>query len=199
MRKQLTRHRAHGQQGAALIEALVALLVLALGLLGMARLHLGNLTETRQANERSVAIQLAGDLQERLRLNPEAATLGKNPYFMGFDDGPVMPVTDCRLSACGSEDLARFDAWQWRTQVASTLPQGSASVFASPANSGQWGVLLSWTEVQARNQAQADSDAARADYRDAQGVWLSAGTQGTGVEGQNCPPARSCHLVYIRP
>lgn len=53
------------QQGIAMIEALVALLVLAFGVLGLARLQINALTESRHSNARAIAVQLAADLSER--------------------------------------------------------------------------------------------------------------------------------------
>src|SRR5690606_38373069 len=73
-------------KGGALIEALVSLLVLALGLLAMARLQAGNLAESRHTNARATAIQLAADLKERMMANATAMTVDAslNPYVVGF-------------------------------------------------------------------------------------------------------------------
>ena len=63
MNTRLSRHPGNSEQrGIAMIEALIALLVLSLGVLGLARLQMSALTESRNTNARAVAVQLANDL-----------------------------------------------------------------------------------------------------------------------------------------
>lgn len=67
-----------------MIEALVALLVLALGVLGLARLQVGALTESRNTNARAVSVQLAADLAERMQSN--AVIRRANPTTSGLNN-----------------------------------------------------------------------------------------------------------------
>ncbi len=54
-------------RGFTLIEALVALVVLSIGLLGIAALYLDSLRAGRTAIYRTQAVNLAADLADRLR------------------------------------------------------------------------------------------------------------------------------------
>lgn len=61
-----------GQQGTTLIEVLVALLVLAIGLLGAAALQLNALKYTDSSRASSQASFIAYDMMDRIRANPDA-------------------------------------------------------------------------------------------------------------------------------
>ncbi|MGA9223012.1 MAG: type IV pilus modification protein PilV, partial [Pseudomonas graminis] len=60
------------QQGTTLIEVLVALLVLAIGLLGAAALQLNALKYTDSSRLSSQASFIAYDMMDRIRANPDA-------------------------------------------------------------------------------------------------------------------------------
>ncbi|MBF7054290.1 type IV pilus modification protein PilV [Halomonas sp. KAO] len=61
-----TRQRGSKQHGFTLIEALVALLVLSIGMLGVAAMQLKSLQGAHAAYQRSIASLAAQDAQERL-------------------------------------------------------------------------------------------------------------------------------------
>jgi Tfp pilus assembly protein PilV len=68
--------QAQGPQlGIALLEALVALLILVFGLLGLLWMHQQALGQQRQQLMRSVSIGIADDLVERMHLNPPQPAL----------------------------------------------------------------------------------------------------------------------------
>ena len=60
------------QSGFTMVEALVALVVLAIGLLGIAALYLDTLRAGRTAIYRTQAVALAADLADRIRSNRTA-------------------------------------------------------------------------------------------------------------------------------
>lgn len=62
----------YSQQGMTLIEVLVALLVLAIGLLGAAALQLNALKYTDSSTMSSQASFVAYDMMDRIRANPDA-------------------------------------------------------------------------------------------------------------------------------
>lgn len=174
------------QSGIAMVEALVALLVLALGVLGMAGLQTRTVAETRTTNARSVAIQLTEDIAERIRLNVGARALAVNPYVVAFGANPA-PPQDCNLVNCNPANLAAFDINQWKNTVAASIEGGDAQIYWSPNDPTQFGVLMGW---RANVSNRADED--RANY--------TAPVQiNTNVAGAICPPELTCHLVMLRP
>ncbi|WP_168708474.1 type IV pilus modification protein PilV [Hydrogenophaga sp. PAMC20947] len=174
------------QRGISLIESLVALLVLALGILGLAGIQTRTLTDTRLTNARAAAIRMSSDIQERMKLNVEAQSLAPNPYLVDFGAAAAAPV-DCNTAACTAAQLAAFDIAQWKATLSTALPGGDARVFASPDDTRQFGVLVSWTN----NQSTA-ADADLADY-------VAPFATNTNVAGVACPANSLCHLTVIRP
>lgn len=195
----MMNNKPSSQRGVSLIEALVALMVLALGVMGMAGIQTRTLVESRTTNSRALTLQMADDLLDRMqgnsaiRLNPPAV----NPYVVGWGALAAPPV-DCFTAVCNGAQLAAFDLTQWKAALARVLPAGDAQVFQSNTDSAQFGVLIGWTETQAKNQGQATGAEATL-FSDAIAIRNAANAVGTGVAGVACPAGRICHLVYIRP
>lgn len=189
----------HHQRGSSLLEALVALLVLALGVLGLARLQVATLTEARNANARAVAVQAASDLMDRMQVN--TTTRWTSPAFKAYEtewqQNPT-PKMDCVATTCSGSEMAAYDLWQWKLSLAQTLPNGDATVFRSDSDPSQLGVLLAWSTIQAKNAVAADAANALL-YAAADALVDAQGKAGTGVAKVSCPAQRICHIVYIRP
>lgn len=178
------------QRGISLVEALVALLVLALGILGLAGLQTRTLVESRTTNYRAVAVSMVEDLSERMQFNAEARLTVPNPYVVGWNVQPAMPANpNCFAAACTTAQLAQLDLAQWKATLAALLPGGDASVFVSPDDANQLGVLIGWSENESEKADEANGGA---NFRAPLAV-------NTNVAGQVCPPGLICHLVYIRP
>ena len=64
------------QRGVSLLEVLIAVLVLSLGLLGVAGLQTANIRNTQSAHQRTMAVLLASSMAERIRANATAAVNG---------------------------------------------------------------------------------------------------------------------------
>jgi len=135
MNNRLTR-----QSGVSLIEILVALLVLAIGLLGLAALQTTSLQLSGEAQARSQAILLANDYMDRIRTNRANAS----QYSVGSGDiGTCNP--DINLGAQG--DVAQTDQADWTNDVACLLPQGDARVqISSVGDRYDVAVTVSWEE-----------------------------------------------------
>jgi type IV pilus assembly protein PilV len=147
------------QCGITLIEALVALLILALGVLGLAAVQVRMLVETRTTNSRATAIRLIADLGERIRMNVVGAqpqTGGNSPYSDSicppgtagsFPPPPAAPICDPAATVNGNacttpQQQAQFDVWAWRREVADSLMNGLASICqVSPR---QLQVVVAW-------------------------------------------------------
>jgi type IV pilus assembly protein PilV len=184
-------HSARRELGVSLIEALVALLVLALGVMGMAGIQTRTLVESRTTNSRAVAIQMADDLSERMQANVaiRLSNPATNPYVVGW--GTPATATDCFSNNCTGAQLAGFDLVQWKNSLSQLLPNGDARVFRSNTDPTQFGVLIGWSESQAKNEGAA-TGAEATQYTNAIAIT-------TGVGGITCTAGLICHLVYIRP
>lgn len=159
--------RSHGF---ALIEALIALLILAFGMLGLLWMHQQALVSQRQQIMRSVAAGIADDLAERMRLN---ATQSVN-YAKNWGSNNVSSVVDCAANACLRSELASWDLVQLQQTLQDQLPEGDAAVFAL-TTPDWWGIVIAW--------------------RDARESYRTDTTAGTPT----CPVQMSCWRLFFRP
>ena len=110
----------------SLIEVMVALLVVSVGLMAIARMQLKLKHASFQSSQRSVAVMLADDMLERIRANPTAAA--------AYNLGAATPITPgstpnsicASAGACTAAELqAQADLRAW-----ATLMTGSVAVVA---------------------------------------------------------------------
>lgn len=97
--------------GFSLVEVLVAVVILSIGMLGLAKLQFWGVRHTGSAYFRTQATQTANEMVERMRANPIGVAAGRYS-INGGDCAPVAcDVTwpNCRDSACTPEQLAEFD------------------------------------------------------------------------------------------
>lgn len=178
------------QRGLALIESLVALVVLALGVLGLLGFQLQTLRDTKDSVGRSRAIVSISDIADRMRINPNATA----NYTAGFAAVGV-PAVNCTTTACSAAQLATFDIWRWKANVASALPGGQAAIAPSATDNRQFAIMVGWLEnsadATAKTTTGTDDSAAR-----------TGATKATTVGGTStltCPAGLTCHLVYVQP
>src|SRR5688572_6751695 len=102
------------QKGVGLLEVLITLVVLTIGLLGLAGLQTVSLQLNQSALVRSQASSLAYDITERIRANWSSAAA----YNIAIDD-----TVDSSPSTLAAADLK-----EWREALAATLPEGTGSI-----------------------------------------------------------------------
>jgi len=114
----MSAYRPAAQRGATLIEVLIAIIVLAIGLLGLALLQITSVQSNHSAYYRSQVTILASDLADRMRANRTAA-LG-SAYVFDF------PTSSSSHSVSGTQ--AQKDKAEWLNALALTLPEGTGKV-----------------------------------------------------------------------
>jgi len=125
-----------------MVEALVALVVLAIGLLGIAALYLDSLRAGRTALNRTSAVQIAADLADRIRANRGAGA----GYAIAIDAAnPDAPPCDA-VAACAPADVALADLTDWRTELAASLANGTGSVDVVAGDPTAYVITVQWTE-----------------------------------------------------
>ncbi|NND67941.1 MAG: type IV pilus modification protein PilV [Halioglobus sp.] len=117
------------QSGISLVEVTVAILVLSIGVLGLAGMQVTAKRTSHEAVQRSVATGLASEILERMRANPGGldnyATAGVGQAVRAL---PAAPALDC-TAACTAEELVLWDLWEWERAMngATTLRDGEAA------------------------------------------------------------------------
>lgn len=118
------------QTGAGLIEVLIAVLVLAVGLLGFAGLQTQALRMNYDALQRSRASMMAEDLFDRMRANRQGALTGSGYEFTNMTADDVLPAVlpDCNVSDCNPDQMAAWDVNDWLTRLTDASPGAEASM-----------------------------------------------------------------------
>jgi type IV pilus assembly protein PilV len=132
MKSPMHKHGSRKASGFTFIEALVALIVLSIGLLGVAALQLTSLRSNHSASLRSQATLLASDMVDRMRANRTVALAGA--YDVDFDD-----VADDESAQQSQIDLVR-----WQVNLANTLPAGRGSI---ARNGTTFTVTVQWDDT----------------------------------------------------
>ncbi len=167
-------HQPLRQRGWTLLDALVALTVLSLGIMALARLQLQLQVHGRSAMHRAHALHLIADLHNRMLLNQDAAQA--RAYVLRWDE--TVAASDCERRSCSGPQLAQADLQRWVQQVRNTLPNGNARIFHLPDNPRQIGIQVAWAHQEAV-------------------AWPSASSPAGTSSGNACPTNTLCQLSYV--
>lgn len=138
MRQRLTP--SSHQRGATLIEVLVAMLILSVGLLGLAGMQMTALQSNQSAYYRSQATVLAYDVIDRMRANRADALNGV------YDIALKNETCDSALEASGT--LAQRDVAEWLNSLSCQL---SADARGSVVRDGRlFTVSIEWNDNRGR-------------------------------------------------
>ena len=168
------------QAGVTLIEALVTLLILSVGALGIASMQLAGLKYASGSYGRTQAVILADDMANRLKSNRVFAlglddsgeiAQANSPYELLTFDAPTPTVAvDCATETCAPDELADFDLQAWRNELARVLPSGRGMITTLDRNvtgfngdtitQRQFNIAVEWRQV---SSSTSNNDAAIAD------------------------------------
>ena len=110
--------------GFTLLEVLVALIILSIGVLGVAKLTLTATRANDSAFVRTQATELAYQILDQMRANKTTALAGS--YNIAF--GVTPPNPNCQTAACAAPtDVANYDLYHWK-QLLTILPAGDGQV-----------------------------------------------------------------------
>ncbi len=126
-----TRHN----KGFTLIEVLIAMVILAVGVLGVVALQFQALRFNHDAYLRTQISVLASDIMDQIRLNSSNA----GDYVADYTVGDATGACDLTVPASAANDLAC-----WRQQLIQTLPPGSEANITSAGS--MYTISLVWTD-----------------------------------------------------
>jgi type IV pilus assembly protein PilV len=141
-----------GARGLTLIETLVALVIMSVGLLGIAALHVESVKAARGATLRTKAVALAADMAEKMRANRAGVLEGD--YTIGAGDlGSNQDCADDGAGgatvACNAAQMADHDVWLWKQRLAnaqSGLPGATGEITSDDAADPTFTITLAWEE-----------------------------------------------------
>jgi len=125
--------------GFTLVEVLIALIILSVGMLGIAGLYVHSMQAGRTSLFRHHAVTLAGDVADRIRANPLA---GAAYGLAGADNSCVNGGIDCSPA-----QMAGNDIFLWDQQATDTLPNGTVTVvFDNGVVPWTYQITVAWDE-----------------------------------------------------
>lgn len=149
------------RSGLTLIEVLVTIVILSIGMLGIAGLQAATSKYRINSWARSATSMLLSDFADRVRANPRVddsdfitkpTPTVASPYVLtetwdkqqAARNSPASGGKDCAAAGiqCSPEEQAGYDMNQWRQLVGRLLPQGAA--FVGGSRSDGYSVTLMW-------------------------------------------------------
>ena len=121
--------------GFTLIEVLIAMLILAVGLLGLAGMQATGIRNNLSAYNRGLATQLAYDIADRMRSNvADAGTFGASVYItMNPTAAAAQAACIAVAGTCTTAQMAQQDLFEWNQNLAN-LPAGGVGTITVDAN-----------------------------------------------------------------
>lgn len=125
------------QSGFTLLEVLVAILVLSIGLLGLAGLLASGMRNNLSALHRTQATWAAYDMIDRMRANRVAALAGNYNTAMAA-------AAACSAAVADAGTMVGNDIANWKNQLACSLPTGTGSIAVDAAQKST--IIVRWDD-----------------------------------------------------
>ena len=109
VRKGMMTMMLRNSKGFSLVEVLIALIIMSVGMLGIAGLYVQSMQAGRTSMLRHHAVTLAGDIADRIRANPTAGAA-------------YTAAAGAKGANCSVAQMAAHDIGLWQAQAASFLP-----------------------------------------------------------------------------
>jgi len=126
------------QRGFSLVEVLIALIIMSVGMLGIAGLYVQSMQAGRTSMLRHNAVTLAGDVADRIRSNPRAGVAYEGA---GADKDCVAKDTDCVEA-----DMASHDIFLWAKQATDSMPNGLVTITFNNIVPAEYTIAVTWDE-----------------------------------------------------
>jgi type IV pilus assembly protein PilV len=134
------RNLRNATNGFTLVEVLIALVIMSVGMLGIAGLYVHSMQAARTSLFRHQAVTLAGDVADRIRANPRA---GAGYMVAGQDNSCIDGGIDCTPA-----EMAQSDILDWQTQADDTLPAGAVAIlFNNAVAPSTYRISVTWNEA----------------------------------------------------
>lgn len=162
-RQALRGEKMKRQSGMSLIEVMVAVVILAAGLLGLASLQARSLVWSDSSHYRSIAADLAADLADRIRAN-------RAPFF-GIDENAALASglaatpnfatctqSGASVTGCPGTFRVAADMTEWNTNLRNLLPNGTFALASVSASQGyRYTLTITWTDDRGADTGKGES------------------------------------------
>jgi type IV pilus assembly protein PilV len=117
-------------KGVSLLEVMVAMVIFSVGLLGLAGLQATSLSYNKNALSRTIAIQQAENMADRIRANTVGALNGNyDGITTAIPSEPTTAYGTCySITGCSDAEMTNIDVYEWNTRNSQVLPSGRGTV-----------------------------------------------------------------------
>ncbi len=131
--------------GFMLLEVLIAMMIFAIGFLGLAKLQVESLRHSTHADMRSKATVLAMEIIDRMRSNRSEA-MATSSYVTNIGEAENSVLNCIGGSSCNASQMALFDLDQWKTALSGQLPAGDGAIVQATNGDGRrvYTVTVQW-------------------------------------------------------
>nr|WP_321241732.1 type IV pilus modification protein PilV [uncultured Tolumonas sp.] len=175
-------------KGFTLIEVLIAATILTISLLGLIVLQGVSKFSSYEARQRTIAMYVATDLQDRLRLNKTAwittQLAGSGSTFSSTVSGSSLTVPDCAqtsglMSNCSQADLVNLDLYSFQNQLQGTSTVGTSNAMMAPTG------CIQMTRIGSENAANVTITVSWQSKEELNGTLQNAGNTSCGTGGRS--------------
>ena len=150
------RRDSRRQSGFSLIEVMVTVAIVAFGLMGLIALMLKGLQANAESTLRSIAINQAYDMADRMRANFTGIAAGSYTDVVPPGSTSTCPIdtaagenvaapTTSGLTACSGSDVATKDKCAWHKANALLLPSGAGAI-CKEVDENWYTINMSWDD-----------------------------------------------------
>ncbi len=135
-------------RGFTLVEVLIALLIISVGLLGVATLQVRGQQINFVSYYRTQATFLADDIMDRMQVNFIEASAG-NYVLSALSNcpNPGNLSNVCDTTACSRIALRNYDLTNWCFSLQNTLPMADAIITWNPAPANEYTIEICWANI----------------------------------------------------
>lgn len=154
--------RPQQSRGFSLVEVLVAVLVLAIGLIGIAAMQTVGIRYNHSASLRYQATLLSYDILDRMRANARYARTTTG-YAIGLGEGATANACESSTTAaspttasvCTEAQIASTDLAKWKAALAANLPKGDGAIVIQDTPGGLiFAITVNWDDSRGKESAQ---------------------------------------------
>ena len=142
------------QTGFGLFEILITIIIVSIGLLGLAAMQATGLKNNESAYRASQASVLAYDIADRMRANMSGINSYLSSSMTPAEAKEKGAVESCKSTVgCTASELAQTDLAEWATALSSDLPSATGTITGDGTT---YSVTLTWDDD--HDGAEKDSD-----------------------------------------
>ena len=116
------------KKGFTLLEVMIAMVIFAVGMLGLAGIQALSFESLHSSYSRSQAVLLAYEMADRIKANSPSASPS---YVITVDTTAVAGYSGSNMCVdydCTISDVVKYDLGEWKAAVIALLPSGKASI-----------------------------------------------------------------------